>query len=271
MQRQQTEKKTRYVVEEVEIALIDYAEQQVRETQVDDEIHELASSIDSMDLLQFPGVVRDGARYQLAWGRRRLEAFKLRRAKTIPCRIYEGNIEQVKALALVENLQRRQMSIEEECAGVAHLVNDKKLSVDQITAQLGRSRSWVLQRLAVPNYPGDVREALLTGQITLGAAEVLGGCEDNSARAYILSQAVHAKLTVGEIRGLVQMAKETPTQQSAIDAGLEIAQSGYVPQDILIACAACHQPRKPQDLLSVRVCNDGCKDHSHDGSTETVE
>jgi ParB/RepB/Spo0J family partition protein len=257
--------KPRYVVEEIPLDSIDVEEQQVRDIQVDDEIHELASSIDALDLLQFPGVIRkaDG-RFDLAWGRRRLEAFRLRQCPTIPCRVYEGELTSIKALALVENLQRRAMSIAEECAGVIYLFEEKKLPIDTIVKQLGRTRSWVLTRLAVPSFPADIREALILADIGIGAAEALALCVDDSARAYILSQAIQAKLTISEIRAMVQSSLAMPTQVAAIEAGLTSSRETHSYQRALIECAACGRPRPLERLQFVRVCNDGCQSESSD-------
>lgn len=249
----------RYVVEEISLDLIDYEEQQLRDVQVDDEIHELASSIDALDLLQFPGVIRKvGGRFALAWGRRRLEAFRLRQSETIPCRVYQGDLSSIKALALVENLQRRAMSIAEECAGVKYLAEEKKLPIDTIVSQLGRTRSWVLTRLAVPSFPDDVRESLLLGDIGIGAAEALALCVDDSARAYILSQTTQAKLTIPEIRSMVQSSLAMPTQISAIEAGLTTARETHTYQPQFVACAACGEPKPLDRLTFVRVCTNGC-------------
>lgn len=264
------ENRPRYVIEEIPLDLIDYEEQQVRDVQVDDDIHELASTITALDLLQFPGVVKKPAgRYALAWGRRRLEAFRLMKKPTIPCRIYEGDLESIKALALVENLQRRQMSIDEECRGVDYLYNVKKLPIDTIVQQLGRTRSWVNQRLAVPSFPAEIRDALLDGTIALGSAEALAICDDDSTRSYILSQAIHQKLTVNEVRGLVQAAKELPPQNEAIEAGLAVSRETFSYQPQLIVCAACNTPRPLDKLQFVRVCNDGCRTHSEPDANGT--
>jgi ParB family chromosome partitioning protein len=253
------ESRLRYEVAEIPIASIDYEEQQLRDVQVDDEIHQLASSIAALDLLQFPGVIRqDNGRFALAWGRRRLEAFKLSKSELIPCRIYHGDLESIKALALVENLQRRPMSIKEECDAVRYLAENKALPIDTIVAQLGRTRSWVNQRLAVPSFPEEIKEALLEGLIGLGAAEALAICTNESARAYILSQAVHTRLTIPEIRSLVKSSLDLPSQDAAIKAGLDSSREGFSPQESFIVCAACGNPRPLACLTFVRVCNDGC-------------
>lgn len=252
-------KRNIYVVEDVPIGLIDYEEQQVRDVQVDDDLIGLANSIESFSLLQFPGVVRkpDG-RFELAWGRRRLEAFRMQHAETIPVRIYEGPIEEIKALALVENMHRRQMSINEECNGVDYLHVKRNLPVDTICKLLGASRTWVMQRLAIPNFPGDCREALLDGAISLGAAEELATLSNDADRAFLLNQAIHTKASIAEVRAAVQIAKNTPLQTDAVQAGLDAAREQQTAQPVMMRCQACNQPAELGQLTLVRVHSHGC-------------
>lgn len=258
---------SQYRVEQIPLDLIDYAEQQIRTIQVDDEIHELASSIDALDLLQFPGVIaKPDGRFALAWGRRRLEAFRLRQSPTIPCRIYNGEIESIKALALVENLQRRPMSIAEECEAVRFLAEDKKLPIDTIVGQLGRTRSWVMVRLAVPNFAPLIKEALLDGNISLGAAEALALSTDESATRYIIAQIPQAKLTIAEVRAMVQSSLAMPSQAEAIEAGLAASRETHTYQPSYTACAACGQLRETGQLQFVRVCLHGCSTVTDDST-----
>ena len=251
--------KNRYRIEEIPIANILTEDQQIRDIQVDDDIHELASSIAALDLLQFPGVVQDENGYfRLAWGRRRIEAAKLLGWHNITCRVYEGAMQEIKALALVENLQRRAMSVAEECAAVRFLAEDQKLPIDTIVGQLGRSRSWVNLRLAVDNFPPIVKEALLGGDINLGAAEAIALCTDEPSARYIISQAHQAKLTIPEIRSMVQTSLDMPSQTQAINAGIMADRETHSYQEAHITCAACGQLRPQGRLQFVRICNDGC-------------
>lgn len=258
MQKEKPRQKIAYVVEEIPINLIDYAEQQIRTEQVDDDIHELASSIQSVDLLQVPGVVRTGDRFALAWGRRRLEALRLLGYDKIPCRVYDGRMSEIKALALVENLQRRQMSVQEEVEAVRFLAEDKKMPIDLIVAALGRSRSYVMTRLAVPQFKEEVRTALVDGTIGIGAAEILTLCESESNRRYFLSQVAHKQLNISELRACVQQSNQMPTQDDAINEGIRLMQSPISEPTILFACSACGQAKAPNRMIFVRVCGDGC-------------
>lgn len=263
MRQQPTKPSSEYEFADIPISLIDYNVQQVREVQVDDEIHELASSIQAHTMLQLPGVIpSDNGRYLLAWGRRRLEAHKLARKTHITCRIFRGSMDQVKTLALTENLQRRSMSVKEECAGVTHLYESEGLSVDQIVTRLGRTRHWVNLRLALPNFRPDVREACLAGNLSLGAAEVIELCTDDTARAYILSQAIDQRLSIPTVRKMVEAVKESPPQHEAIQAGLDAARTPVATQPLQMVCAACNRPRPLDSLIFVRVCNDGCPDEA---------
>lgn len=154
------------------------------------------------------------------------------------------------------------MSVKEECDAVHYLADVKHLPIDSIVSQLGRTRSWVNTRLAVESFPPDLKQALLDGDVGIGAAEALALCTDPPARSYLLSQAIHAKLTIPEIRAMVKTSMEMPPQNEAIEAGLSAARETFIYQPQLIACAACGTPRHIEHLQFVRVCNDGCKsDH----------
>jgi len=249
----------KYKVEEIPINLIDVDEQLIRDHAVDDDIGELAESIAAVDLLQFPGVLaKDAGRYQLAWGRRRIEAVKRLGQTTIPCRIYEGQVTEVKALALVENNQRRQNTIKEECDCVDYLTTRRNLSPDQVAGVLGRTRSWVLVRLAIPNFPGDCREAVLSGTIPLGHAEEIAVLEDDAQRAYILNQTVYQKLPLSEVRQLVRVARSTPNISEAVEIGVLEANTPTLNQPLMMPCASCNKPTNISDLILIRVHKNGC-------------
>lgn len=248
-----------YIVEEIPFRLIDISDQQIRDEPTDDEIGDLAQNITAVELLQVPGVHKeDNGRYTLLWGRRRLEAYRRNGEESIPCHLYDGPVKAVKLLALIENNQRRQNSVKEECRCVDTLHNDEHLSVDQICNALGRSRSWVLTRLAIPNFPADCREALLDGTISLGVAEEIATLENEGDRAFLLAQAIHTKASFTEVRAAVQIAKATPQQTLAIEAGLEVSREQYAQQPMLMYCAACGEPTPLSKLTVIRVHAGGC-------------
>lgn len=256
--------KKKYIIEDISIDKIDLDEQLIRDQPTDDEIGELAESIAFADLLEFPGVIRgENGRYKLAWGRRRLEAIKRLGETEVPCRIYEGSIQEVKLLALIENNQRKQNSIKEECDCVNYLHEARDLSADQIASTLGRTRSWVLTRLAIPNFPPDCREAILAGAIPLGHAEEIASVEDDGQRAYILTQTTFQRLPLNEVKQLVRIAKQIPDMSKHVEAGVAAAHEQAMHQPVMMPCAKCGQPALLSQLSIVRV-------HTHDCLAEAT-
>ncbi len=243
----------------LDLDLIDIGDQLLRDDPDDDSIIELASSI-QRDGLHQPIGVRPAAngRFELLWGCRRLHAHRRLRYHTILARVRDVSDEQVKAVAIVENIQRLDMTLTEECRAVHHLHHQSQLSPEQIAAVIGKSRAWVMQRLAIPNLPPDVREPLLSGSISLGIAEAVSLLAEEGARAFILSQAQASKLTIPQVRAMVRTYQETPDIQAAVAAGVAAAQSGVTPQPILMQCAACGIAKPLDQLTLIRVCANSC-------------
>jgi ParB family chromosome partitioning protein len=246
-----------WTVTPVPIDSIVVDQQRLREIIDDDGIIELAESITRQGLLQPIGVApREDGRFQLLWGLRRLTAHVRLRRATIDARVYMDAGVPVKALALVENLQRAAMSLREECDAVHYLHSEDNLSPDQIGALLSKGRTWVLTRLAVPGFPDDVRAAVLDEAISLGGAEALARLDDPGMRALILAQATNSRLSVAQIRALVQVALESPSIATAIDAGEQMAIQMSEPSRLLQRCDACGRPMPVGELKLIRVCAD---------------
>jgi ParB family chromosome partitioning protein len=243
----------------VAVDAIEVSEQALRYCPEDDDIIELAGSIASQGLLQPVGVSwLPGGRYQLLWGGRRLAAHKRLRLPAILARVYRAREGSVKAVALTENLQRRQLTLQEECDAVHHLHFTEERSPEQIAALLSVSRSWVLRRLALPGLPVELREPCFDGRLSVGAAEAIAGVEDSGARGVIAQEAINRRSTVREVEAMVEVYQRTPSVQSAVEAGVAAAVSAVQPCEVYLECGACGRPRKAGDLVVIRVCGDGC-------------
>src|SRR3972149_5209912 len=146
--------------------------QMVREDMDSDHVIELANSISSHGLLEPIVVRRTAIGYQLIAGAHRLAACKRLGWGDIPANVLpETNTAPVKSLALIENIIRRDLSLQEECEAVSALHKEQSLSVNQICDLLGKSRLWTQQRLFAPSMPDDVRLPLFEGLLSMKAAE----------------------------------------------------------------------------------------------------
>lgn len=241
----------------IPIELIEVEGQSVRAAQDDDHVVELAMSISKHGLLQ-PIVVRkkDNGRYQLEAGFHRLAACLRLNWKEIPAHIREDTTAPVKGIALVENIVRRDMSLEEEVKAINFLNSDEGLSPSSICDLLGKSRGWVDQRLAIPNYPEDVKQELLDGNLSIGKAEIISKLKNDGARALVINQVISAKLTLKQTDDLIEMYLVAPSIQSAVEAGLQKAQEIQDTPKTYRKCELCGRLREMMEIKFITVCVD---------------
>ena len=124
------------------------------------ELRELAESIARHGLLQPVTVRRAGESYELVAGERRLRAAKLAGLERIPCLLLRLDEAQSGLLALVENLQRRDLDCWEEAEGIARLLRLTGMTQEEAAASLGKSPSALANKLRLLQHSPAVREAL---------------------------------------------------------------------------------------------------------------
>ncbi|GMQ99141.1 MAG: ParB/RepB/Spo0J family partition protein [Acidimicrobiia bacterium] len=166
----------------------------------------LASSIGSVGLLQ-PIVVRrqtDG--YVLVAGERRLRACKQAGFETIPAVIRaEGDDQGNLTEALVENLQREDLSVLEEAAAYQQLLEDFGMTHDEVGEQVGKSRSAVSNTIRLLALPGPIQKMLVSGDLTPGHARALLGSEDEAYALHIAQRAVAEGWTVRRVEEAMRL------------------------------------------------------------------
>ena len=239
----------------ISIELIDTEGQSVRAAMDDDHVVELAMSVSKHGLLQ-PIVVRkkENGRYQLEAGFHRLAACSRLGWEKIPTHIREGFSAPVKAVALVENIVRRDMSLDEEVRAINFLNSDEGLSPSSICDLLGKSRGWVDQRLAIPNYPEDVKTELLDGNLSIGKAEIISKLKDDGTRALVINQVISAKLTQKQTGDLIEMYLAAPSIQSAVEAGLQKAHEIQDTPKSFRKCELCGSIKELMEIKFISVC-----------------
>lgn len=253
-------KPTARVTDSLPISSIRIGDQLLRHDPNDESIVELAADLTRHGLLQPIGVAKiDTNHYQLLWGGRRLAAAGRIGWKHIPAVIYDPDEEPVKALALVENLHRQNLTLEEEIAAVNYMHTQDGKSPDQIAISLSKGRAWVMKRLSFDSFPRDVADALLNDQIPFGAAEVLAGVEDPGVRAYLTNDVRQKNLTIAQLKYAVAEVKAHPLEPGAVDRAVAAADLAAPPIRLHLPCEACHTPKPLEELVLIRVCRAGCE------------
>lgn len=198
---------------------------QPRSSFADETLDELTESIRQNGLLQ-PLVVRpveDG--YEIVAGERRWRALMRLGWETAPIVSRDLTDEQMLVLALVENLQRENLSPLEEARGYQQLIDEFDLTQEEIGRHVGRDRSTVANSLRLLTLPDEVRELLAAGRISAGHARAILGLQDprsqiDLARA-VASQGLSVRQTERRVRtrrpGKKKRARRAVTVSGARD------------------------------------------------------
>jgi ParB family chromosome partitioning protein len=169
--------------------------QQFRE---DDNI-QLAESIKRNGLIQ-PILVRskgDGA-FELIAGERRLRAARLAGLRTVPAIIRHSTDEQSMQIALVENLQRKDLNPMEEARGYHRMIKDFAYTQETLAQRIGKDRSTVANILRLVQLPPDVQSLVESGALSLGHAKVILGLSHADQQLHLAHHIVRDQLSVRE-------------------------------------------------------------------------
>ena len=259
-----------WTIHPVPINAIDIGAQMLRHEPDSDDVIELAADIAARGLLQPIGVSRDGARYQLRWGSRRLAAHvRLRRPVVMARIVAAGDVAEVVGDAARENLLRRDLTLREEIDAIRRIAAEGR-NAGQIADLCGKSREWVNRRLAFDSLPIECRDAVLEGTLPLGHAEDLALLEDTSARAYLTSWAIQQRPSRSALRGAVEALASTPSFGDAIEKGAAVAAGVATAQALLTACWVCDVGVPLDRVVIVRCCARCAEGMAHAGACVEV-
>ncbi|HEX3724253.1 MAG TPA: ParB/RepB/Spo0J family partition protein [Nitrolancea sp.] len=193
-------------IQEIDIDSVAPNPLQPREMFDRDSLDGLAASIREHGVLQ-PIIVARGTTsvaFQIITGERRWRAAKLAGLRTIPAIIRESSPREMLELALIENVQRADLSVIEEAAAYRQLVDEFGLTQAEVAERVGKSRVTITNALRVLASPDEIKTALLTGQITEGHARALLGLEQITDQLSALLIVIDRELNVRQTEQLVR-------------------------------------------------------------------
>ena len=179
-------------------------------------LQELAHSIASFGILQPLTVRRRSDGYELVAGERRLRAAKLAGLPTVPCILMRLDEAQSGIVALVENLQRRDLDYIEEAEGIARLMRLYGLSQEQAAIRIGKSQSAVANKLRLLRHTAPVRDALREHKLSERHARALLKLPSENARLEAIEFIARKNMTVANAENYIDtlMTKRTPRQDA---------------------------------------------------------
>lgn len=194
-------------VGKIKTSLIDPKSGQPRKTFDSDALSGLAESISSHGVLQ-PILVREtgNGRYQIIAGERRWRAAKLAGLTEIPAVILDRDDLAAAEIALVENIQREDLNPIEEAAAFRSLSEDFKMTQEELSGRVAKSRSYVANAMRLLELPDEARELVSAGDLSAGHARTLLGLRDRAEIVPYAKRCVADGLSVRELEALVKRA-----------------------------------------------------------------
>ncbi len=171
-------------------------------------LSELADSIRMNGVLQ-PVIVKKVANgYLLVAGERRCKASKIAGFKTVPAIVRDYNNQYLAELALLENIQREDLTIVEEAEAYQNAIKSLNLTHLELSQKIGKSRSYVSNALGILSLPVEVLDEINHGNISMGHARSLSKLKDVTRIKKIANMIIEEHLTVRDIESLVKKEKK---------------------------------------------------------------
>ncbi|WKK67304.1 ParB/RepB/Spo0J family partition protein [Lutimonas zeaxanthinifaciens] len=194
---------------EIELDAIEVNPFQPRTNFNEEALKELAGSIKELGVIQ-PITVRklEGKKFQLVSGERRFRASRLIGAKTIPAYVRIANDQEMLEMALVENIQRKDLDPIEVALSYRQLIEEVKLTQEQLSIRVGKNRSTVTNFLRLLKLDPIIQTGIRDGFLSMGHGRALINIMQPELQLEVYQKIIKDKLSVRQTEQLVKNVKE---------------------------------------------------------------
>ncbi|MDX9846255.1 MAG: ParB/RepB/Spo0J family partition protein [Tenuifilaceae bacterium] len=193
------------LVKEIDINKIEANPYQPRTTFDQVALEELSDSIRELGIIQPLTVRQVGDKYQLISGERRLRAAKLAKLDTVPAFIRTANDQGMLEMALVENIQREDLDAIEVAISYQRLIDECKLTHDNLSERVGKKRATVTNYLRLLKLPAEIQLGLKERKLSMGHARALVSLEDKASQIDIFHKIIEEDLSVRKAEELAKL------------------------------------------------------------------
>lgn len=177
-------------------------------------IQELTDSVKEHGVLQ-PIIVRKSIKgFEIVVGERRFRAAKEAGLETIPAVVRRLNDQQMMELALLENLQREDLTPIEEANAYQKLMDELKLTQEQLAKRLAKSRPHISNHIRLLTLPTYVQELISEGELSMGHGRTLLSLKDKSKLQAVISRIQKESLNVRQLEQLIQQMNQNVPRET---------------------------------------------------------
>ena len=181
---------------------------QPRKTFDADALEELKVSILEHGIIQ-PLIVRKSIKgYEIVAGERRFRAAKLAGLDEVPAIVKDYDDAKMMEIALLENLQREDLTVIEEALAYKSLIEELKLTQEELSEKIGKSRSHIANTMRLLTLPDNVISFINNGQLSMGHARALLGLKNKDDLNQIVKKIIKEQLNVRQVEQLVANLNE---------------------------------------------------------------
>lgn len=210
------EAKTNDQIVEINLSELRANPYQPRKNFDEEALNELASSIKEYGVFQ-PIIVKKSIKgYEIIAGERRFRASKLAGMQTIPAIVKDFSDEEMMQIALLENLQRENLTSIEEAKAYKSIIESMNITQDELAKKVGKSRSHVTNILGLLKLPASVQDMVLYNKLSMGHARVLSKLDDPKTIEDLAQRVITEDLSVRKLESLVydNEEKEVKTKKN---------------------------------------------------------
>ena len=200
----------------------------------DSDLHELSMSIAEYGILNPLTVRLRDSRYELVAGERRLRAAKLAGMAEVPCILLDVSLEEASLIALVENLQRKDLDFVEEANGLNQLISLFGLSQEEAARRIGKSQSAVANKLRLLKLPGDVLDSLRDNGLTERHGRALLRLNDADAQRMALAYIIQNELNVAATDSYIESLLAAEAEAEAEDEDKAERRRKFIMKDVRV-------------------------------------
>jgi len=192
-------------IDEIELSMIVANPWQPRTTFDEESLHDLAQSIKEVGIIQ-PLTLRklSDNKYQIIAGERRFRASKLAGLTKVPAFIRESDDSNMLELALIENIQREDLDAIEVAVSYQRLIDECKLTQEELSDRVGKKRSTVSNYLRLLKLPAVIQKAIREHEISMGHARAIINVNDPETQVMLFKQIVKYEFSVRKIEEIVR-------------------------------------------------------------------
>lgn len=214
----------------------------------DEKLAELAQSIREKGILQPILAKKTDKGYVIIAGERRWRAAQIAGKKEVPVILKELSDNEILETALIENIQRQDLNPIEEAESYQRLILDLGLTQEEVAKRVGKDRTTIANALRLLKLSKEVREKIVTGELSVGHARCLIVLEDKAVQNQLLQDILQKQYSVRQVEQIVKRIKEGGPNS---DAGQAASNADQSAEAELLALKATSE--QLQEILGTQV------------------